>query len=628
MNMKKFKKVHQDEHHSIMRDDQGHELKISHKALSPQMRKQVMAIPMAEGGPVMVQDSTRDFVAGFEGKPVEQKKDDNYSASSSSGPMKHPSPENPRDVKYRDAVRAFNARQAPEQAMAKGGMVKRYAEGTPDAPVSSSAEDTPEQISADAVNAQQQSLDNSNGSINTPMAQSVGHAVGSALKTILSPVGQAVKDSVGAFEDVGGGIANGAKGIIQGVAGQPLQPIPSIEASESSVPSTTSQGPSPASAGPATADPSPQPPETGNPFTGAFKTQIKGIEEEAKAKEQFGAEKAKSLEAYDQEQTKNTKTFDATIAEIQARRQKIQQDLANDKIDPKRFWNEKSTLGKIGTILGLVIGGIGSGLLRQDPTELINKQIDRDIDAQKADLGKKQNLLSAINQEFSNVQEAATVHRMMLNDAVLHQIDLASAKAATPMAQAELLKQKGAFQREQAVLTATFGTQQLLNNPNSNPVEQAKALNTLQLVAPEKAKEYRERFVPGVGIAQKIVPNDVQERMIAMKNFQQQANNMSKWVKQNSGTVLDRAKVNEGKAMAAELSGLYRQATQGGVYKSGEQDFINNIIPDDPSQFFGAVRTLPKLNAIIKSQGDQFNGLKRGYGLPVRQIQLQPPVRK
>src|SRR4051812_2820996 len=73
--LSRFKKVSTDDKATTMRHANGHEVKIVHSALSPKMREQIEALPMHESAP------------------------------------------------------------AP-QNMARGGVVKKYAGGTPDAPVS------------------------------------------------------------------------------------------------------------------------------------------------------------------------------------------------------------------------------------------------------------------------------------------------------------------------------------------------------------------------------------------------------------------------------------------------------------------------------------------------------------
>lgn len=94
------------------------------------------------------------------------------------------------------------------------------------------------------------------------------------------------------------------------------------------------------------------------------------------------------------------------------------QDLAAGNIHPKTYhelYAEKSTLGKIGTLFGLLAGGVGSGLTGQPNMlmEMMNKEIDRDIDKQKTNVANKASFYSAQfnhnlqNAQAQNTQEAA-----------------------------------------------------------------------------------------------------------------------------------------------------------------------------------------------------------------------------
>jgi hypothetical protein len=102
----------------------------------------------------------------------------------------------------------------------------------------------------------------------------------------------------------------------------------------------------------------------------------------------------------------------ATPEERYQQSMKLAEDFANKAIDPKRYWNDKSALGKIGTIFGLLIGGIGSGLTKQPNAalEMMNKEIDRDIEAQKQSKEGALNFLKA--QYAHNMQQAQTAHTL------------------------------------------------------------------------------------------------------------------------------------------------------------------------------------------------------------------------
>ncbi len=74
-------------------------------------------------------------------------------------------------------------------------------------------------------------------------------------------------------------------------------------------------------------------------------------------------------------------------------------DLASGAIKPKTYsdlYNDKSTLGKVGTIFGLMLSGAGSGLTGQPNAllHMMDKQIAQDLEAQKANKDKARNFIS------------------------------------------------------------------------------------------------------------------------------------------------------------------------------------------------------------------------------------------
>lgn len=84
----------------------------------------------------------------------------------------------------------------------------------------------------------------------------------------------------------------------------------------------------------------------------------------------------------------------ARVDERRERGQKLFDAAYSKQIDPRRLWASKSTGEKISASIGLILGGMGAGLTRgpNQVLELLNKQIDRDIDAQRSDLENKRGL--------------------------------------------------------------------------------------------------------------------------------------------------------------------------------------------------------------------------------------------
>lgn len=111
-------------------------------------------------------------------------------------------------------------------------------------------------------------------------------------------------------------------------------------------------------------------------------------------------------------------------------------------------------------------------------------------------------------------------------------------------------------------------------------------------------------------------------------SFDQKLHRFMDWTKNHSGD-LSPSDRNTGEAMAAELQGAYRQATHGGVYKEGEQNFISRLIDSTPTKFFNEIRVMPQLQAISSENQARVDQLAKskgfeGYGSPAAKSQGSP----
>ena len=84
------------------------------------------------------------------------------------------------------------------------------------------------------------------------------------------------------------------------------------------------------------------------------------------------------------------------LKERSARSEQLFSDIMNEKIDPQHYWNSKTTGQRISASIAMVLGGMSAGLTGGENPVMknVNLAIDRDIEAQRANLGKKQTLLS------------------------------------------------------------------------------------------------------------------------------------------------------------------------------------------------------------------------------------------
>ncbi len=140
--------------------------------------------------------------------------------------------------------------------------------------------------------------------------------------------------------------------------------------------------------------------------------------------------------------------------------EKLAQDVASTKIDPKRYVNNMTTGEKIMHAILAAIGGIGAGMTHSQPLALgaINKNINDDIESQKADLGKKQSLLSTNLAKYKDMRLAEQATMMQMNSMVQGQIAQQSAKYGGTIAQQNAMSLLG--QMKQQGLSQSMNLQQ------------------------------------------------------------------------------------------------------------------------------------------------------------------------
>lgn len=98
-----------------------------------------------------------------------------------------------------------------------------------------------------------------------------------------------------------------------------------------------------------------------------------------------------------------------------ARADQYEKAILNAEIDPNRYWGSKSTGQQILGCIGIALGGYGAGLTGGPnlAMEQLNRQIDRDIAAQKANLGKRESLYS---QHLARTRDAAAAYQQTQAD--------------------------------------------------------------------------------------------------------------------------------------------------------------------------------------------------------------------
>ena len=162
-----------------------------------------------------------------------------------------------------------------------------------------------------------------------------------------------------------------------------------------------------------------------------------------------------------------TQEFQNNAAQLKQYHEDFLKDYGDGQINPKHYQENMGAGSKVAAAIGLFLGGISSGLTHQGNPALdfINKQIDRDIEAQKAGLNNKMNLYNANLNYFKDQNVALNETRNQLTDVYLSQVKQAADKLGTPAAMArynqlasELSLKTAGIQQQDAVRKTIMDT--------------------------------------------------------------------------------------------------------------------------------------------------------------------------
>lgn len=315
-------------------------------------------------------------------------------------------------------------------------------------------------------------------------------------------------------------------------------------------------------------------------------------------------------------------------------------DIVSGAIQPKTYhdlYTEKhDTLGKVGMLFGLLLSGAGSGLAHQPNAVLhmMDQQISNDLEAQKQNKTNALSMLQKYQQHQNDVASRAfqTIQgKKMLADTEVARQEAQALNYKNQMwltalghTENQINKLSPAQQQGAQPALGTFknGVMQKVTQNNAqaatllaNTEDQWKKRNSdLAMVMPERAQWEADRHYPGFqGSASNALSGGDKEQIASGVTFQKQLQRFMDWTSKHRGD-LNPADIKEGHALAAGLQGAYRQATHGGVYKSGEQDFISSIIDSNPTKFFNQIRVMPALNAVQRDSRAQFDDYLKGKG--------------
>ena len=323
-------------------------------------------------------------------------------------------------------------------------------------------------------------------------------------------------------------------------------------------------------------------------------------------------------------------------------------DLNNGHIKPKTYsdlFADKSTIGKIGTLFGLLVSGAGSGLSHQPNAvlEMMNQEIKRDLEGQ---IKSKENALNylRVNQaqqaqkslirateagaklnEAEAGQKAFALSQMQMNRAALHSLvqqnqKLPPGSPARKAGDQMLAMMFQAINNENFSIADRAAAAQSLLGMGESGSDYAQQSKALEMSGNEKLRDYQDkRYVPGFGHASIEVPGDVRQDLIAKREYDQAARNyiafakkhQANWANLNPAQRLAIAR--QGGVMGKELAGKYRIKTKGGVYKEGEKEYIAGIIPENAVSWQASFNQIPKIEQTLENNSADINNIAKSY---------------
>lgn len=175
------------------------------------------------------------------------------------------------------------------------------------------------------------------------------------------------------------------------------------------------------------------------------------------------------------------------------------QDYKDQHIDVDKYWENHS---KLQTGIGLILGGIGGGGQGNQALDFLNRNIDRNIDAQRAEMSQKANLLTAYEHKFGNNIDATNMVRAINTGIVADKINAAAAKFGSPAAMARAQIATGPLIQQKDQLMSQIALRQTLMNGNVRGIDPA------QVVPYTVPAEHQKDVLTEIGKAQNATQNE------------------------------------------------------------------------------------------------------------------------
>lgn len=334
----------------------------------------------------------------------------------------------------------------------------------------------------------------------------------------------------------------------------------------------------------------------------------------AKAQEESQKKQAEIYARQEEERQRIQDVHADNLAKLDQESKTLFDNYMSGKIDPNRVWNSMSTGNKVLAGISVLLGGLSQGLTggKSNPAmDVIDAAIDRDIDAQKANLGKYGSLLSFNMQKYNRLDTAMAATRLNLLDITQAQINQSAAKMNSKIAIDQAAMANAELEVKKNQLKQAIANQQSINQvtqapggiPRSQilklPEEQRKSLvlmdngNYYQAVSEKDAetvKKAREQLIP------------------AEKLF-----NRVKAFMDTEGVLLPgESKKGEAETLTGQMINAIKELNNLGVMSDSDKEEANNMIPQLTDITFKD-KDRAKINTLIDFVNQKKNMFYQNY---------------
>lgn len=337
---------------------------------------------------------------------------------------------------------------------------------------------------------------------------------------------------------------------------------------------------------------SPQQMPSNDPFgiNQSFQGQINALNETkagqqqmAQAQGNMGAQEAGVEQQYQTEAQKNLANYQKSNDELSKERVGLQNDIATGHINPKQYLENMSTGKKITSGIGLILGGMGAGLTHGPNLafQYLQNQIDRDIQSQRDDLGKKESLLSHNLQATNNLRAATDMTRLQSNDILSSHLKQLAGTAQSEASKGMLLTVAGNIDGQTAKLQHDLALQKMQNAAFSgNGTPSSMALENLP-------GDKRERIVqmPAGGIRLALTKDGAKELNTEIGSIKPIFDQLDQLGKLGSSALIPGSQAaQQAEAIRSQLGPAMQEAA--GFKRLSDVDLHNNLnMINDPEKF-------------------------------------------